>query len=62
MFLVNWTRQHPYLVAWAVLAVGMVALLIWQASGVIEQPGQWAALIGITIAVAGVCVWIVRWE
>ena len=62
MFFVNWAKQHPYLAAWAVLAVGMVALLVWQASSVPLLPGQWAALIVITVLVAGVCVWIIRWE
>jgi len=25
-------------------------------------PGQWAALIAATIALAGLCVWIISWE
>ena len=26
------------------------------------KPGQWAALIAATIALAGLCVWIFSWE
>jgi protein-S-isoprenylcysteine O-methyltransferase Ste14 len=54
--------QHPRLTAWLVLAVGMVAILIWSARDVGLLPGQWAALIIATIGLAGLCVWIIGWE
>jgi len=54
--------QHPRLTAWLVLAVGMVAILIWSARDVGLLPGQWAALIVATIGLAGLCVWIIGWE
>ena len=60
--LVEWVKQHPQLSAWAALATGMVAVLVWQASDVGLVAGQWAALIVATILVAGLCVWIIGWE
>jgi hypothetical protein len=47
---------------WAVLAVGMVIILLWSARDVGLLPGQWAALIAATILLAGLCVWIINWE
>jgi hypothetical protein len=47
---------------WAVLAVGMVIILIWSAKDVGLLAGQWAALIVATILLAGLCVWIITWE
>jgi K+ transporter len=57
-----WIARHPRLTAWAVLAVGMVVILIWAARNVGLLPGQWAALIIATILLAGLCVWIIGWE
>ncbi|MDY6877912.1 MAG: hypothetical protein SWK90_17145 [Chloroflexota bacterium] len=54
--------KHPRLAAWLVLAIGMVAILVWSARDVGLLPGQWAALIGATIGLAGLCVWIIGWE
>jgi hypothetical protein len=58
----DWARQHPRLLMWAVLAIGMVIILIWSARDVGLLPGQWAALIVATILLAGLCVWIIGWE
>ncbi|MGQ9467474.1 MAG: hypothetical protein ACUVXE_08380 [Anaerolineae bacterium] len=60
--LTAFVRNHPRLTAWIVLAIGMVAILVWSARGVGLLPGQWAALIIATIGVAGLCVWIIGWE
>ncbi len=60
--LTEFVRNHPRLTAWIVLAIGMVAILIWSARDVGLLPGQWAALIVATIGVAGLCVWIIGWE
>ena len=60
--LVQFAQQHPRLTAWVVLAVGMVAILVWSARDVGLLPGQWAALIVATIGLAGLCVWIIGWE
>ena len=54
--------QHPRLAAWAVLAVGMVIILIWAAKDVGLLPGQWAALVVATILLAGLCAWIIGWD
>jgi hypothetical protein len=53
---------HPNLVSWALLAVGMVIVVVLSARDVGFKPGQWAALIAATIALAGLCVWIISWE
>lgn len=58
----NWLTRHPRLVMWLVLAIGMVVILVWSARDVGLLPGQWAALIGATILLAGLCVWIIGWD
>ncbi len=60
--LTAFVQNHPRLTAWIVLAIGMVAILVWSARDVGLLPGQWAALIVATIGVAGLCVWIIGWE
>jgi hypothetical protein len=62
MSIKEWAGRHPRLVMWAVLAVGMVIILIWSARSVGLLPGQWAALIVATILLAGLCVWIIGWD
>lgn len=54
--------RHPRLSAWVVLAIGMVAILVWSARDVGLLAHQWAALIVATIGLAGLCVWIIGWE
>ncbi|MCS6802612.1 MAG: hypothetical protein RMM58_06905 [Chloroflexota bacterium] len=61
-FLRNFYARHPNLVMWFVLAVGMVAMLVWSAKDVGLLPTQMAALIVSTILLAGLCVWIINWE
>ena len=58
----EFVERHPQLVAWIVLAIGMVTVLIWAAWDVGLLPGQWAALIVTTVLLAGLCVWIIGWE
>lgn len=62
MSLKNWKNRHPQLAAWIVLAVGMVAILLWSAKDVGLEPLQWTALIVATILLAGLCVWIIGWD
>lgn len=57
----NWVRAHINLTAWIVLAVGMVAILVWEARDVGLEPMQWFWLIVVTILVAGACIWIISW-
>ena len=58
----QFVSRHPRLTAWTVLAVGMVAILVWSARDVGLLWTQWIALIAATIALAGLCVWIIGWE
>lgn len=54
--------EHPNLSMWIALAVGMVLILIWSARDVGFLLGQWIALMLVTVALAGLCVWIISWE
>jgi uncharacterized membrane protein YfcA len=58
----NLYQQHPNLISWLVLAIGMVVIVVLSARNVGFLPGQWVALIIATIALAGLCVWIISWE
>jgi hypothetical protein len=60
--IIEWVKQHPRLTAWIVLAVGMNAMVVYEARSVGLLAGQWAALIIATTLVAGLCVWIIGWE
>jgi hypothetical protein len=62
MVIREWVARHPRLTAWAVLAAGMVAILVWSARNVGLEALQWAALIVATILLAGLCVWIIGWN
>ena len=56
-----WTN-HPILSNWLILTVGMVVILYFSARHVGFEPGQWAALVGATVLLAGLCAWIINWE
>lgn len=58
----EFVSQHPRLVAWVALAVGMVAVLLFSARDVSLELGQRIALVVATIGLAGLCVWIIGWE
>lgn len=62
MSIKEWVNRHPRLTMWAVLALGMVVILVWSAKDVGLLAGQWAALIVATILLAGLCVWIIGWD
>jgi hypothetical protein len=57
----NIVNKHPRLIAWALLAVGMIAILIFEAQEVGLQGSQWFWLVVITALVAGLCIWIITW-
>jgi hypothetical protein len=59
MSIKEFVSRHPRLIMWAVLAVGMVAILFWAAKDVGFEPLQWVALVVATILLAGLCVWII---
>lgn len=60
--IISWAKAHPKLSAWLVLAIGMVAIISYEARDVGLLAGQWAALIIATTLVAGLCVWIIGWD
>lgn len=62
MSIKSWVTRHPQLTAWAVLALGMVLILLWAAKDAGFEPLQWVALIVTTILLAGLCVWIIGWD
>ncbi len=55
-------NQHPRIVAWIALAIGMVIILLWAAKDVGLLPTQLLALAAATVILAGLCVWIIGWE
>lgn len=57
----NWVQTHPNLTAWIVLAIGMVAILVWEARDVGLETMQWFWLVVVTVLVAGACIWIISW-
>ena len=57
----NWIRLHTNLTAWFALAIGMVAILVYEARDVGLETMQWFWLIVVTILVAGACIWIISW-
>ncbi|MFQ5408595.1 MAG: hypothetical protein ACE5FI_09275 [Anaerolineales bacterium] len=60
--MLTWAKEHPRLSAWIVLGLGMVAIISYEARDVGLLWNQWLALIVATVAVAGLCVWIISWE
>ena len=57
----NWIGSHPNLSAWAVLAIGMIILVVFAARDVGLNGLQWFWLVVINILVAGACIWIISW-
>jgi len=57
----NLVSVHPNLTAWFVLAIGMVAILVFEARDVGLESMQWFWLIVVTVLVAGACIWIISW-
>ncbi len=55
-------NTHPVLTNWIVLALGMVIILYFSARNIGFLPQQWAALVGATVLLAGLCAWIISWE
>ena len=58
----NFSTQHPKIVAWIALSIGMVVILLWSAKDVGLLFTQTLALVIATIVLAGLCVWIIGWE
>ena len=62
MSLLKRLQDHPRLTSWAVLAVGMVIMLLFAAKDVPLLPSQMAAMVIATIGLAGLCIWIINWD
>lgn len=60
--LIQLIETWPRITAWIVLSVGCVALLAYEAQDVGLTTGNWIALIVATVAVAGLCIWIISWD
>jgi hypothetical protein len=60
--LLGFYDRHPLIVAWIVLAVGMVAILLYTSRDVGLLPSQTFAMVVATVALAGACVWIISWD
>jgi hypothetical protein len=58
----QWATRHPMIVAWVVLAIAMVAMLLYAARDVDLLSTQRLALVLATVGLAGACVWILTWE
>lgn len=54
--------DHPVISNWILLSIGMVIIVYFSARHVGFLPGQWAALLGSTVVLAGLCAWIISWE
>lgn len=55
-------NEHPNLVSFALLTVGMWIILYFSARHVGFTPTQWLALAVATLVLAALCVWIISWE
>lgn len=58
----SFARRHPQLLAWAVLAVLMVAMVLYSARDVSLLASQRFFIILATVGLAGLCVWIIGWD
>ena len=58
----GYAERHPMIVAWIVLAIGMVAILLYTSKDVGLLPSQSLAMVLATIGLAGACVWIITWD
>jgi len=54
-------NDHPNLISFLILAVGMLIILYFSARHVGFTPTQWLALAAATVALAGLSVWIISW-
>jgi len=54
--------RHPRLATWAVLAIGMVLIILLTSRDVPMSTAQRAALGVISVLLAGGCAWIIHWE
>ena len=58
----RFAERHPQVAAWAILAVVMVALVLWSARDVDLLQTQRLSIVLATVGLAGLCVWIIGWD
>ena len=58
----QWWNEHPVMVSWLLLAIGMVSILLVSSRDVPLEPLQRFWLVVATVLLAGLCVWIISWE
>ena len=58
----QWWNDHPYVVSWILLAIGMVAILLVASRDVPLEAIQRFWLVAATVLLAALCVWILSWE
>jgi hypothetical protein len=54
-------NDHPNLISFVILAIGMLIILYFSARHVGFTATQWLALAAATVALAGLSVWIISW-
>lgn len=54
-------NDHPNLVSFVILAIGMLIILYFSARHVGFTPTQWLALAAATVTLAYLSVWIISW-
>jgi len=55
-------EAHPRLMAWLLLAIGMLIVFLITSASVPFTPAQRIITAGTVVALAGLCVWIIFWE
>ncbi len=55
-------NEHPFLTMWAILAIGMVVILLITSRNVDLLPSQRLFMAVACVLLAGLCAWIVSWE
>lgn len=61
-FVRTFLAGHPYLAPFVILALAMQVVLYSVTRDVALAPTQYAFIALATVALAGLCVWIVTWE
>lgn len=64
-YMSSWLKfmnEHPFLTMWAILAVGMVVILLVTSRNVDLLPSQRLFMAVACVLLAGLCAWIVSWE
>ena len=54
-------RDHPNLISFVILTIGMLIILYFSARRVGFTVSQWLVLTAATVALAGLSVWIISW-